>query len=103
MMLLLCSPVLSPSSESTSANPSPAIPIQSLEIHLPLPPKQPPKPHPMLTRSKAKGLLSNPHCLAVTTSPSAFLEPTTYQEAFQTPAWTQAMNDEFQALQNQHT
>lgn len=55
----------------------------------------------MLTRSKAKNQITNPHCLAVTTSPSAFLEPSIYQEAFQTPAWTQAMHDEFQALQTQ--
>lgn len=57
----------------------------------------------MTTRSKTKGILSNPHCLTVVTTPSAFTEPLTYQEAFQTPAWTQAMHEKFQAPQTEHT
>lgn len=86
---------------------SPAIPIQSLEIHIPSLPSVRSKPlppnHSMLTRSKAKNLLSNPHCLAIFAAPSAFIEPASVQEAFQTPVWTQAMTEEFQALQAQHT
>lgn len=69
---------------STSAvvshNPSSVL-IQSLEVVLPpVSTTQPPRartlPHPMVTRSKSKGLLSTPHCLSAITS-STFTEPTT--------------------------
>lgn len=53
----------------------------------------------MVTRSKATSSISTPSCLFVITTPSSFAEPTTYQEVFQIPEWTQAMNEEFQALQ----
>lgn len=104
-------PVVSPSSSSPSSF-VPSIPpghihIGSLSIALPcsLPPVAP-VVHPMLTRSKTGALPSKPPmCLTyVSTSlPSAAVEPLSVKEALQSPQWSQAMLDEFQALQQQGT
>ena len=82
---------------------SPAIPIQSLEIVLPPLSQSTHTSHSMVTRSKSKNTLPNHQCLTAITVPSPFSEPATYQEAFHTPEWTQAMKDEFQAKQTQQT
>ena len=53
----------------------------------------------MFTRSKA--------ALATVKTPASSsytdIEPPTHKEALLTPIWKQAMLEEFQALQNQHT
>lgn len=97
------------SSPPSTLIPSGQIPIGSLSIALPLPPcKAKPVyiPHPMQTRSKTA-----PTCLtAVTTTPSSsasvsssITEPLTVKEALQSSQWSQAMLDEYQALQKQGT
>lgn len=80
---------------------APSIPISSVFIQLPsLPPVSSSPPplnhHPMITRSKSS---SQSLCfLASSTS-----EPTTYAEASLSSAWSHAMLEEYQALQQQGT
>ncbi|CAL5401450.1 unnamed protein product [Camellia sinensis] len=81
------------------------IPISSISIDLPLSapvsthnaPHISSNTHSMVTRSKSTSLFPTAHLAQVPT------EPSSYKEASQSSAWTQAMNEEFHALQLQHT
>ncbi|XP_028081370.1 mucin-1-like [Camellia sinensis] len=88
---------------------SSSIPIGSLFINLSAfsgsGPSHVPSPslnkHPMFTRSKASHFSLFTSSMA---SPDlSLVEPTSHTEALQTLEWTQAMNEEFQALHNQKT
>ncbi|KAL6293121.1 hypothetical protein ACE6H2_001263 [Prunus campanulata] len=61
--------------------------------------------HPMQTRSKSGILKPRKGFLAAKTScaPSSLTEPHTYSQAAKIPEWTQAMVEEFQALEKQKT
>lgn len=85
------SPSLLPVSPATQQGTS-ICPLPSRPKSVPLP-----SVHPMITRSKSKQLCSSPHALL------SALEPNSVDEALSDPCWTQAMEEEFSALQRNNT
>uniref|UniRef100_A0A2N9EXT0 Uncharacterized protein n=1 Tax=Fagus sylvatica TaxID=28930 RepID=A0A2N9EXT0_FAGSY len=99
-------------------NPDPIPPISSLspEISDPVPsPSQIPSPHPplptpsqqphhsMTTRSRLGIIKPNPKYALAVVSPPTPAEPKTVKSALHDPGWRAAMNDEMQALHQNHT
>lgn len=93
---------LSPVASSPFVTPVPIVPtpIDSISIELPLPPHLPCSlnTHPMSTRSKSHCLLSSSH-----TDVSSNSEPASYKLSLQSPVWTAAMQEKYQALMKQGT
>ncbi|GMQ07052.1 hypothetical protein CsSME_00051408 [Camellia sinensis var. sinensis] len=87
---------------SSSSSLSQSIYISSLYIHLPIylptaPPCSTINSHSMITRSTSTSLHSLVHLAHVPTKPNS------YKEAAQSPDWTKAMVEKFQAFQSQQT
>jgi transposase InsO family protein len=105
LITLTSPPSVKPISSSTTPFPTSAVPLASPIPHFqsqPLPPIPATlNTHPMQTRSKHD--IFKPKIYHTISTDYTHIEPPTYQLASKYPQWCTAMNEEFSALQRQHT